>query len=147
MTTDEFEFGTTAGHLQFNQSLVTKSLTTPMLCSRLKELHEELSKLDQQVVVKDSLSSVKKELFTLISHKDRYVKILVACCISDILRLYAPDAPFNTSQLKVLCIDSEHFLAVFQTAASCGRSLECVFLELLLLVGLDFEYQGGGSAR
>jgi sister-chromatid-cohesion protein PDS5 len=113
MTADEFEFGTTDGRLQFNQSLVTKSLTTPMLCSRLKELHEELSKLDQQLVVKDSLSSVKKELYTLISHKDRYVKILVACCISDILRLYAPDAPFNTSQLKVYRIDLEHIRTIF----------------------------------
>jgi sister chromatid cohesion protein PDS5 len=99
--TDDFEFQTD-GRLQFNQSLLQKSISTSALVARLKELQAELSKMDQQTVVKESLGAVKKELFTLTSHKDRYVKILVACCISDVLRLYAPDAPFNNSQLKAI---------------------------------------------
>jgi sister-chromatid-cohesion protein PDS5 len=86
--------------LQFNLSLVSKTITTAVLCSRLQELQQELSKLDQQYIVRDSLATVKKELLTLIQHKDKYVRILVACCLSDILRLYAPDAPFTPNQLK-----------------------------------------------
>ncbi|KAF9970143.1 hypothetical protein BGZ73_007253 [Actinomortierella ambigua] len=37
---------------------------------------------------------------SLIRHKDRGVKIYVACCIADLLRLYAPDAPYNPKHLR-----------------------------------------------
>jgi sister-chromatid-cohesion protein PDS5 len=36
----------------------------------------------------------------LISHKDFGVQSLVACCLSDILRIYAPDAPYTDRQLS-----------------------------------------------
>lgn len=35
----------------------------------------------------------------LLSHKDLGVQSLVACCLSDILRIYAPDAPYTDFQL------------------------------------------------
>jgi sister-chromatid-cohesion protein PDS5 len=35
------------------------------------------------------------------SSKDKAVKALTACCIADILRLFAPDAPYTENELKV----------------------------------------------
>lgn len=45
--------------------------------------------------LKDDLINKK-----LINHKDAGVQSLIACCISDILRIYAPDAPYTDSELS-----------------------------------------------
>ncbi len=38
-----------------------------------------------------------------LSHQSRDVQLLVACCIADILRIFAPDAPYkDPAQIKVL---------------------------------------------
>lgn len=31
--------------------------------------------------------------------------MLVSCCIVDILRIYAPEAPYEDAQLKVYCFE------------------------------------------
>jgi sister-chromatid-cohesion protein PDS5 len=94
-------YETNSGELRFKHSLESRQISTSNLCNLLKELHDELSKMDQHTVVISSLSRVKKELYSLISHKDKYVKILVACCIADVLKLHVPDAPYNSQQLRV----------------------------------------------
>ena len=50
-----------------------------------------------------SLDAVKKELIGpgLLLGKDRGVKAHVACCLADLLRLYAPDAPYTSRELSV----------------------------------------------
>ena len=47
--------------------------------------------------------SIAKELITpaLLLHKERGVKAYIACCLVDILRLYAPEAPYTERELKV----------------------------------------------
>lgn len=37
----------------------------------------------------------------LLRHKDKDVRLLVAICISEIMRIVAPDAPYNDDTLKV----------------------------------------------
>ena len=98
---DPFEFQEN-GILPFKESLDPKSTTTSVLCERLQRLHADLSKMEQQKVDTSSLETVKKDLYPLINHKDKYIKILVSCCLSDILRLYAPEVIYSSSQLKVL---------------------------------------------
>ncbi|KAJ7446638.1 armadillo-type protein [Mycena latifolia] len=65
-------------------------------------LHLELAELDQELVDVNSLSSVRKELIstTIMHHKDRGVKAYAACCLADILRLTAPDAPYTQGELR-----------------------------------------------
>lgn len=52
---------------------------------------------------RSSLDAVIAELVneTLINHKDKGVRAYTACCLADILRLCAPDAPYTPSQLNV----------------------------------------------
>jgi sister-chromatid-cohesion protein PDS5 len=92
----EFELG--SSRLQFNESITSKSISVSVLCTRLRSLQSELSKLNQQIQL-SSLESIKKDLFTISDHKDKYVRILSSCCLSDILRLYAPDPPFTQPEL------------------------------------------------
>jgi sister-chromatid-cohesion protein PDS5 len=88
--------------LVFNDKIVGKSLSTDTLLKKLKVLHTELAELDQELVDVDSLSSVRTQLVntTLLLHKDRGVKAYTACCLADILRLYAPDAPYTHTVLR-----------------------------------------------
>lgn len=62
--------------------------------------------MDQDLVDTKSLSSVKKDLMTptIMLHKDKGVKAHAACCMADLLRLYAPDAPYTGAELKVCLI-------------------------------------------
>ncbi|KAG0301576.1 hypothetical protein BGZ97_002733 [Linnemannia gamsii] len=87
--------------LQFRQKLTGN---TPDLLRKLKDLQAELKDLEQESVDTKSLSSVTKQLIdsSIVNHKDKGVRIYSACCIADMLRLYAPDAPYNNTQLKVI---------------------------------------------
>ncbi|KAJ3216246.1 hypothetical protein HDU67_009756 [Dinochytrium kinnereticum] len=95
------------GRLNFTQRIVataaSKAIPTNELVKRLKDLHSQLSQLEQEEVDKSSLQVVRKDLVSrsLFMHKDKAVRILTACCLADILRLFAPDAPYNQSDLRI----------------------------------------------
>ncbi|KAG9237216.1 hypothetical protein BJ875DRAFT_395665, partial [Amylocarpus encephaloides] len=79
-----------------------KPIATGELLKRLETLADELVDMDQEEVNKSSFTKVAKELAgqNLLSHKDKGVRAYTACCLVDILKLCAPDAPFSGSQLK-----------------------------------------------
>ena len=88
--------------LSFNEKLTGKGLNTDGVLKKLKALHMELADMDQEVVDVSSLNSARKELIStsIMLHKDRGVKAYAACCLADILRLYAPDAPYTHNELR-----------------------------------------------
>lgn len=92
--------------LKFNEPLSWrpgKAIPTTELVKRLNKLSKELAELDQEWEHKESLNNVAQELSSsnIIGHKDKGVKAFAACCLVDILKICAPDAPFAPSQLKV----------------------------------------------
>ncbi|KAI0747029.1 armadillo-type protein [Daedaleopsis nitida] len=88
--------------LKFRDKLVGKGLTTDALQKKLKQLHQELAEMDQEHVDVASLGPVRKDLIntSILLHKDRGVKAYTACCLADLLRLYAPDAPYTQNELR-----------------------------------------------
>lgn len=92
--------------LTFNQALTWragKPIPVADLLSRLKTLAAELRKVEQETVDRDTMAVVSQDLANgqLLSHKDPGVRALTTCCIVDLLRVCAPDAPFTGKQLKV----------------------------------------------
>ena len=92
--------------LQFDEPLswrAGRAIPTADLQRRLETLFTELREMDQGEVDKESLTKVAKELVgqNLIGHKDKGVRAFTACCLVDVLKICAPDAPFTPSQLKV----------------------------------------------
>ncbi|AEO58089.1 hypothetical protein MYCTH_2305146 [Thermothelomyces thermophilus ATCC 42464] len=92
--------------LQFNEPLTWrpgKGIPLDTLLKRLDQLTRELAEMDQETTDTSSLTKVAKEVAShqLLNHKDKGVRAYTACCVVDILRLCAPDAPFTPSQLKV----------------------------------------------
>ncbi|KAL2137348.1 hypothetical protein VTI74DRAFT_3288 [Chaetomium olivicolor] len=99
----ELEEGTV--QLQFNEPLTWrpgKPIPIDTLLKRLDRLTKELAEMDQETTDPSSLTKVAKEVASnqLLNHKDKGVRAYTACCVVDILRLCAPDAPFTPSQLK-----------------------------------------------
>ncbi|GAA5902726.1 hypothetical protein JCM6882_004051 [Rhodosporidiobolus microsporus] len=90
--------------LAFAQPLRGASLSNHELTKRLKSLHHELRDLDQDAVDTSSLDTVARDLIHpgLLLHKDKGVKAFVGCCLVDVLRLYAPDAPYTPKELNDL---------------------------------------------
>jgi sister chromatid cohesion protein PDS5 len=93
--------------LKFNEPLswrVGKSaIPVADLLQRLQTLALELRKMEQEETDKECLKKASQELASvqLLAHKDKGVRAWAVCCIVDILRLSAPDAPFTANQLKV----------------------------------------------
>lgn len=92
--------------LQFNEALTWragKAIPVAELLSRLQTLSTELRKIEQDQVDRAAFTRVAQDLAgtNLLGHKDKGVRAYVACCVVDILRLCAPNAPFKNAQLKV----------------------------------------------
>ncbi|KAI9491520.1 armadillo-type protein [Zychaea mexicana] len=86
--------------LKFKSRLVAKSIDAKELTSRLKTLHEELNAFGQHEIVKESLDATAKELVNskILKHASGTVKAYAATCLADMLRLYAPEAPFSDKE-------------------------------------------------
>ena len=58
---------------------------------------------------------MRKELIStsVFLHKDKGVKAYAACCIADLLSIYAPDAPYTASELRVSPLPPLHFTCPF----------------------------------
>lgn len=93
--------------LKFNEPITWRvgraAIPIADLLQRLQNLAQELRKFEQEEVDAGSLTKVSQELAApqLLAHKDKGVRAWVGCCIVDVLRLCAPDAPFTGNQLKV----------------------------------------------
>ncbi|EEQ84407.1 sister chromatid cohesion protein PDS5 [Blastomyces dermatitidis ER-3] len=91
--------------LRFNDTLswrAGRAIPVADLLERLESLALELRQLDQEETDKDSLKNVSQDLASghLLGHRDKGVRAWTACCVVDILRLCAPNAPFTGNQLK-----------------------------------------------
>ncbi|KAL1961144.1 hypothetical protein VTO42DRAFT_3089 [Malbranchea cinnamomea] len=91
--------------LKFNKTLswrAGKPIPVADLLQRLKSLASELREFDQDDTDRDSLTKISHELAGghLLGHRDKGVRAWTTCCVVDILRLCAPDAPFTANQLK-----------------------------------------------
>ncbi|KAJ5648095.1 Armadillo-like helical [Penicillium lividum] len=103
---DEAEEETGLRSLSFNQPLSWRvgrpAIPIADLLERLQTLAQELRKLEQEEIDKESMRKVSQELASahLLAHKDKGVRAWATCCLVDVLRLCAPDAPFTRNQLK-----------------------------------------------
>uniref|UniRef100_A0A9L0JPI1 PDS5 cohesin associated factor B n=1 Tax=Equus asinus TaxID=9793 RepID=A0A9L0JPI1_EQUAS len=113
----------------------------------VKEISDKISKEEMvrrlKMVVKtfmdmDQDSEEEKELYLnlalhlasdfFLKHPDKDVRLLVACCLADIFRIYAPEAPY-TSPDKLKCVPFTFFTSYFQNIAWVKSYNICFELE------------------
>jgi sister-chromatid-cohesion protein PDS5 len=94
-----------------------------LLKKNLKDLHEDLRGLPQGATKTDlrSLDTYSSTLIepSTISHGDQHVRLLTACCLSEILRIYAPEAPYSSEQLVQVF---DLFIQQFRQILTCDAS-------------------------
>lgn len=80
---------------------VSKPIPTKELINRLSALADHLSALDQAAVSPDEYALLAKDLANakLLNHQNEAVQAHACCAIADILRIYAPDAPYLDVEL------------------------------------------------
>lgn len=78
-------------------------LSKDELIKRLKNLAHELSNADQTDRA-EKYGTVAQSLVSpfILKHRDKDVKAHAACCLADILRIHAPEAPYDEEQLKAV---------------------------------------------
>ncbi|XP_074573683.1 sister chromatid cohesion protein PDS5 homolog B [Curcuma longa] len=87
---------------EIGKSLARPRLGKDALVKLLKDAEVALSKLNQSSSLQISLGPLTNSLshINLLQHKDKEVKLLVAVCLSEIMRILAPDAPFTDEIFK-----------------------------------------------
>ncbi|WFC99456.1 Sister chromatid cohesion protein pds5 [Malassezia yamatoensis] len=104
--------------LVFREKLHAKDAPEKLL-RNLKTLQKELAEIEQETIDTKRLDpycdQLKKSDF--LNHKHAAVRAAVACCLSDMLRLYAPNAPFSEAEISQIFTQ---FLKQFTTK---GHSL------------------------
>ena len=63
---------------------------------------EYLSSIDQDVSTK-IFDTVAEALIqpSILRHRDEEIRLLAACCLADVMRVYAPDPPYDDETTKV----------------------------------------------
>lgn len=87
--------------------------------------------MEQEENERESFTHVAKELASpnLLAHKDKGVKAWTACCLVDILRLCAPDAPYTGQQLRASLMGLELDSAA-KTDSFVGHLHDADYLDL-----------------
>eukprot|EP01137_Pigoraptor_chileana_P000280 Opistho-2@36195 len=114
---------------------ITVKLSTGELISRLKALMNYLSEADQEanttLIAPYAASLVKSGI---IHNPDKDVRLLVACCLADVLRIFAPDAPYTEPELKTIFTLFTEQLRGIELTASPNFSRVFYLLESLAIV-------------
>ncbi|KAK0534137.1 Sister chromatid cohesion protein pds5 [Tilletia horrida] len=117
--------------LSYHGKLISPKLTNDALLKRLKGVQGELARMEQETVDVRSIKPIAKELVgaAMLQHKDAGVRASVACCIADVLRLFAPDAPYTPSELKdVFRFFLAQIIAVIGGKSDTTVSVDTVYL-------------------
>ena len=69
----------------------------------LQDLQDTLTRAEADDLPRSTLEAVRDQLIQddLLFHKGKEVRASLACCLADLLRLCAPEPPFNEEQLQV----------------------------------------------
>lgn len=91
--------------LKFDKSIIStlkSPISTKELLIRLQALSDELSAVDQDNVDIGSYKKIQDDLVNkkLLGNSNFGIQAYVCCCLSDILRINAPNAPFTATQLS-----------------------------------------------
>lgn len=101
----------------YGVQISTKLKKKNELCSYLKELLEDLKGLEQDIqLAPRGINATALELISPknLENPDKEIRVLTACCIVEILRIYVPDAPY----------DDRDILRVFEVFISQIRGLQ-----------------------
>lgn len=83
---------------------LSKQISTKHLLTRLLDLADHLSALDQSSVSTGTYERIAADLASkkLLHHSNVSVQALTCCCLADIFRIFAPDAPYSEPDISTI---------------------------------------------
>eukprot|EP01041_Mallomonas_annulata_P003697 gene3697-7356_t len=116
----------------YNPNFLGKALKKNELIPKLKDLHEALQCVSQEPAERpENLDTISAQLVSarILGHIDKEVTLLATCCIVDILRIYAPEAPYNDEQLcRIFESKISHLRGLGNHDASSGIGLKIFYI-------------------
>ena len=109
--------------------LTSKSSRKGELLANLKLLHEDLSALSQDPMSRPKgLPGTAAQIVSdrIMGNADKEVRLLAACCLVDILRVFAPEAPYDDAELVnvfALLIAQIRGFATHDSTTSTGQKI------------------------
>ena len=105
-------------------SFLKSGLKKNDLIARLGELQKFLMSVGQEDRPK-GLQATAAQLVSdrLMKHTDKEVRLLTACCLADLLRIFAPEAPFGDDEMVTvfeLLINQLRGLATHDSSSALG---------------------------
>ena len=106
------------------------TISASALRKRLMKAHKGLKEIkqadeDEEQPELEYLEGVGKELVSsdVLGHSNQEVRLMSMCCLVDVLRVYAPDAPFDDVeiQVRVRCYRAQGLLPRRTRAAFIAR--------------------------
>ncbi|KAG8829342.1 hypothetical protein FRC17_006732 [Serendipita sp. 399] len=123
--------------LKFDDKLSGRGLSSENLQRKLKNLLDELVSITEsepENIDLATFATVRKDLIgtPLLLHKDKGVKAYTACCIAELLNIYAPDAPYTAPELKLSSglkgQDAPYYQLYHDLLSSLSRTKSCVLI-------------------
>mmetsp|Transcript_13616 Transcript_13616/g.22441 ORF Transcript_13616/g.22441 Transcript_13616/m.22441 type:complete len:1290 (-) Transcript_13616:585-4454(-) len=86
----------------YGERYLHSGLSKDEVSKRVKALQSLLADLDQDTDKREDLRHAAQALVQpfIFDNTDKTIKLLAACCLADIIRIFAPDAPYSDPQLK-----------------------------------------------
>jgi hypothetical protein len=92
----------------------------------MQKLSEFLETHDQDRSAETNLDEIAAALVqpTILKHQKDDIRLLAACCLADVIRIYAPDAPYdsNTLEVRAQLLPRNRLLVVWYFAMDCFKA-------------------------
>ncbi|KAI9339312.1 armadillo-type protein [Obelidium mucronatum] len=94
--------GWVGGWVWVDESSGASELEPTNLETQTQKVHGFLRTQEQEAADTARLGATAASLLVVVGHRDKAVRALAACCLADVLRLFAPDAPYTEPELKTV---------------------------------------------
>ena len=119
--------------LRFSGRVLEPGASPDAQRARARELHRELAGIEQGAISTGELDALCAELVrpAMLDHRDASVRAYGACILADMLRLYAPNAPFQPKQIRRIFALFTEVLAAPRVLATPDHPLHAETVYLL----------------
>ena len=119
----------------FHPAFLSKCTKRSDILSSLSRLHNVMSDMDQDVKRPEGFENTAAHLIRpqFLNSDDKEIRLLSLCCIVDVLRLFAPNAPYSNTQMVAIfdvLVGQLRGLSTYTPESSMGKKIAYIVVSL-----------------